>query len=171
MSVPRGEKRLLVERSLSNQGRQWRTQPRAQESVPASGGPADAVGADRRDRERRVRPGAGFGKDGHVAELPVLSRKGHPLLGPRLDEHVDTFLETRPAVVESHAMADELEGSIPAPHSDDESAAAQDVERGGFLGEPERVMERHDIDRRANADALGAAASVAASTLGADESP
>ena len=109
-------------------------------------GPGDRLGAGDGERQRRVRLLERLGIDGHVVNLPVRAGEVDAVLGPCLEQDVDAFLHALAALLLRHAVAVELHRAIAATEADDQPTATQNVESRGFFGQPQRMVERDDVD-------------------------
>src|SRR5438094_2181730 len=135
--------------------------------------PVDTFRTGDREREWRMRFGQWFGIDRDVGGGPVPPAEIAPVLGPRLEQDVDGLLHPSAALFTRHPVTVELQWAIAAAQANRQAAGAQDVYRGGFLGDAQRVVERDHVHGDAQVDLRSSrgAASVASSTLGADDRP
>src|SRR5207244_1287810 len=109
--------------------------------VTVPSGPGQAGRAADGKRQRRMRSTDRLRIDRNAVDLPVSPTKLDRLVRPGPQQDLDALLEARAALVLGDAVAKELDRSIAAAQPDRQPAATQDVERGGFLGQPQRMME------------------------------
>ena len=88
------------------------------------------------------------------AEMRALVREA--LLGPGLQDDLDGFAEALGALLGWHAEGIELRMGKAAAGTPVDPAARQHVEQRHLFGEPQRMIERGQRHRRADAQALGA---------------
>ena len=99
----------------------------------------------RLDRARQHRDRARHGEEAALVREVVL--------GPRLQHQLQALLERRAAVLDAQVKPVELHLLVAAPDADVEAPLGQDVGQCNVLGETDRVPERRDEDRLAEADA------------------
>ena len=127
-------------------------------------GHPEAVSCSPLDRRRALRShphrwvGALEGPrvDRRLADRVIRPAMREPRLRPRLQDHVDALLEARAQLVEVHAELHDLLEIDPATHAELQSTTRQHVEHRALLGQAHRLMERHDVDHRSEADRVGA---------------
>ena len=73
---------------------------------------------------------------------------------PGSAHEVEAFLEPRSQLVEVHPELLDLLEVDAAADADLEPPVREDVEHRALLGEPERLVEGHDVDHRADPDSL-----------------
>src|SRR5437763_778472 len=98
-----------------------------------SGSPGDRFGAGNRERERWMWFLQRLGVHRHVLNTPMGTGVIHPILRPRLEQHVHTFLHPRTTLFLWHAVAEELQRAVAAAQTDGQASATENVECGGFL--------------------------------------
>ena len=125
------------------------------ESHPADDG--KGLGGGDAHPYRRVRILVGLGPYRDVIALVVLALKGELLGGPGLEDDIEVFLETAPAlgVGREEGVVVLREGA--AADAEVEPALADVVEGGDFLGDADGIAEGQQEHAEADADALGAA--------------
>ncbi len=78
---------------------------------------------------------------------------GKPITGKALHQDLETFLEARVQLVRWHADAGMLDGLPALADAKLQPPATHPVEHGDFLEQPERKVERQEIDQRAESAA------------------
>src|SRR5262249_13939075 len=75
------------------------------------------------------------------------------LLREALVEHVQDVLVVSARLLEIDAVGIELHRRDAAPHADVEASAAEMIEHAQLFQQPQRMVERQEIEQRAEADA------------------
>src|SRR5262249_58959754 len=96
---------------------------------------------------------------GHLDVLKAIEAAlvAHPIAGPKLADHLDTFAQARPALIERHAATFVFLRKL-ATYTDaeNETPAGQVIERGDLLGDgcgmPERQQEHGGAEDQPLAD-------------------
>ena len=91
--------------------------------------------------------------DRDVLEGETIAAVVDALLREALVEHVQHVLVVGARLFEIDAVGVELHGRDAAPHADVEAAAAEVIEHAQLLQQPQRMVERQQIEQRAEADA------------------
>src|SRR5258707_1244703 len=97
-----------------------------------------------RDPQRRMRFLVRLGNYGALRHRPRASLVGEALLGPHLGEAVDELVPGLFSFVGARAEAAEFGPGRGAASADVETAAGEDVEDGGTLGDFNRMIELGD---------------------------
>src|SRR5262249_36679031 len=88
-----------------------------------------------------------------VLEAEAIAAVVDALLRETLVEHVQNMLVVGARLLEIDAVGVELHRRDAAPHADVEAAAAEVIEHAQLLQQPQRMVERQQIEQRAEADA------------------
>src|SRR6516162_3289847 len=91
--------------------------------------------------------------DRDVLEGEAIAAVVDALLRETLVEHVQNVLVVGARLLEIDAVGVELHRRDAAPHADVEAAAAEVIEHAQLLQQPQRMVERQQIEQRAEADA------------------
>src|SRR6516164_4722760 len=92
----------------------------------------------------------------NILEAKVLAGEAELFVGPRLENDLDSLVKARGALVRRHAKGGELDPGKAAPRTPIGPTAGQQVEQRHLLGEAQRMVERGQRHRRADAQPLGA---------------
>ena len=103
------------------------------------------------DPQRRVRLLHRLGGDGDIVELEVPSPVAHPRRRPGGDQQLDDLVGARAPLRLRHAHHLELLEPVSRGDSQVEAPAAEGVDHGHVLGEAQRVVQRRQQYRRAEA--------------------
>ncbi len=93
-----------------------------------------------------------LGIKGHAFYADRLALVDRSVLGPQHLHHLDIFTRTKRAIFEGHADCGKFLLVPSDPDPEDETAVAQDVERGDGLGGHEGITQRHDQNARRDLD-------------------
>src|SRR5579885_3478900 len=85
----------------------------------------------------------------HVLEMEVLTAERKPLVAESAMQHLECFLEDVACVIERDAMESELERRDSSADADLEPAAAQMVEHANLFDQAQRLIERQQVNQRA----------------------
>ena len=121
--------------------------------------PADqrkGVGRAGGDPYRRCRFLVRLGDDGDVIETMVDAVVGEGRFGPGALYYVENFAKPRLALGVGNTVGRIGLRDAAATDAKDQPAVAQLIDRGGLLGEPQRVAERQDLHRDPDLDPAGA---------------
>ena len=122
----------------------------------ALGRPRDAV------RPRRAVPQLGIGllhrlhRDRHAVEIVILAVKGQLVLGQADAGDLECLAELLRAGREIDAVKPDLDRRDAAPDAVQKTPLAHLVEHADFVDQPQRVVERQQIDHRAEFEVLRA---------------
>ncbi len=122
----------------------------AESSRPAGCSQAAAADPDRR-AGLACRLLGGRGRHDDVVEAEVLALVGEPLAAPGQLEDLDGLVGTRATLALGHAEHGEFVRLVAGREPDVEAAAGQLVDHGQVLGQPQRVVQRGQQDRGAEA--------------------
>ena len=103
-----------------------------------------------------------LGQDFDIFEIEISAMIREAIVAPRLQHHIDGFLEPRRAFFNRHAEGAEFSRIETAPGAPIHAAARQDIEQCDFLGEPQRMIERGERDRGPDAHSARARCSMQA---------
>ncbi len=139
--------------SLSDPG--LRDHRRGEPGVGQPGGALDRRLGIARHPDRRAARLLGLQARLHAAQRMEAAAMLDDIVAPQLADHLDALDEARHALLEGHADRIELLLAIAQPQADDGVAAAEPVERRGFLGDDDRIEQRQEQQARPQLHALG----------------
>ena len=115
----------------------------------------ERIGALRDDPDRRMRRLQRLRKHHGVGYLEVLAVVAERLALERSENDVERFVPAIFGLFKFEAEALEFIILIPAAEADIEPPAAEQIERGDFFGDHQRVMQRHHDHRSTHAQRFG----------------
>jgi hypothetical protein len=127
-----------------------------QDGKAAARRPVDGALRCRRHPGRRMRPLQRLGQQLDVIEGKVPAPEAETVLGPGLEHDVDGLAKALGAFLGRHAEGAELRRGEAAAGAPVDAATRQHVEQRHFLGEPQRMIEGGQRNRRADAQPPGA---------------
>src|SRR6516164_3058891 len=92
----------------------------------------------------------------HVVKLVMLALERQLVAGKALQDKLEGLVVNLPGLREVEAVSARLERRHAAPDPELEAPAAHLVEHADFLDQPQRMIERQEIDEGAEAQRLGA---------------
>lgn len=115
------------------------------------------AGHRRCGRPARAAGGALHGAQDRLygVELHGVAGEGHLVLGPQAADKVQVVQEAAQTCLTGHAEGVELRVAVAESGADGEASAAHDVQRGQFLSDVDRVVQRHECDGRAEPHLAG----------------
>src|SRR5262252_347907 len=103
--------------------------------------------------QRRMRALQRPDHDRDILEGEAIAAVVDALLGEALVENIQDVLVVGARLLEIDAIGVELHGRDAAPHADVEAAAAEMIEHAELFQQPQRMVERQEIEQRAEPDA------------------